>query len=76
MVAEGDVYAAAASLGVTGTKIMPLWADLSTHDGNERLVAAVAADGRAADALALNAGVGVAGPFLEPSLTPTLRCWS
>jgi hypothetical protein len=26
MVAEGDVYAAAASLGVTGRKIMPLWA--------------------------------------------------
>jgi hypothetical protein len=41
-VAEDDVDAAAASLGVTGVKVMPLRADLSTEDGNERLVAAVA----------------------------------
>jgi short-subunit dehydrogenase len=72
MVAEDDVDAAAASLGVTGAKVMPLRADLSTHDGNERLVAAVAADGRAADVLALNAGVGVAGPFLETPIDADL----
>src|SRR6187200_1951354 len=68
MVAENDVDAAAATLGVTGGKVMPLRADLSTYEGNERVIATIAAYGQAVDVLALNAGVGVAGSFLETAL--------
>jgi uncharacterized protein len=38
-------------------------ADLSSHDGVERLWAAVEAGGRPLDAVALNAGIGVNGDF-------------
>ena len=43
-------------------------ADLSTYAGNEDAAAAIAA--RPVDILALNAGFGNGGPFLETSLEP------
>jgi uncharacterized protein len=72
MVAENDVDAAAARLAVAGAKVMPLRADLSTYEGNERVIATVAAYGQAVDVLALNAGVGVAGAFLETPMDADL----
>lgn len=46
-------------------------ADLATFDGVEALVSAIG--GRGVDALALNAGIGVGGPFVQTSLDDDLR---
>ncbi|MDP9206889.1 MAG: SDR family NAD(P)-dependent oxidoreductase, partial [Actinomycetota bacterium] len=62
--AEDDELAAAeASLGGNGSQVRAVRADLSSHDGVERLWAAVEAGGRPLDAVALNAGIGVNGDF-------------
>src|SRR5215211_3751675 len=62
--AEDDELAAAeASLAGDGAQVRAVKADLATHEGVERLWAAVTAGGRPLDAAALNAGVGVNGEF-------------
>jgi short-subunit dehydrogenase len=62
--AEDDELAAAeAGLAATGATVRAVKADLSTYDGVERLLAAVAEGGRPLDAAALNAGIGVNGDF-------------
>jgi len=62
--AEDDELAAAeASLAGNGAEVRAVRADLSSHDGVERLWAAVEAGGRPLDAVALNAGIGVNGDF-------------
>jgi len=62
--AEDDELAAAqASLAGNGGEVRAVMADLSSHDGVERLWAAVDAGGRPLDAVALNAGIGVNGDF-------------
>jgi uncharacterized protein len=62
--AEDDELAAAeASLSGNGVEVRAVRADLSSHDGVERLWAAVEAGGRPLDAVALNAGIGVNGDF-------------
>lgn len=47
--------------------------DLATEAGVEELVRAVADLGRPLDVLALNAGIGVAGPFVGTPLEDDLR---
>ncbi|HVV85585.1 MAG TPA: SDR family NAD(P)-dependent oxidoreductase [Kofleriaceae bacterium] len=47
-------------------------ADLSTREGVEALWTQIQATGRPVDALLLNAGVGVGGPFLETDLEEEL----
>jgi short-subunit dehydrogenase len=64
---------AAEVLSVAGAKAFPVQADLATYEGVEALVAEVERLGRPVDALFLNAGVGVNGPFLETSLEDELR---
>jgi short-subunit dehydrogenase len=55
-----------------GPAVTPLVADLTTHEGNERVVEAVAAQSAPLELLLLNAGVAVGGPFLETPLGPEL----
>ena len=51
------------SLAGPGIQAVPVQADLATFDGVEELHRAIKATGRVPDALAINAGVGVAGDF-------------
>jgi short-subunit dehydrogenase len=67
MVAEDEgVHAAAAELD--GGRAQPLQLDLREFEAVERLWAHVAGAGRPLDAVAINAGVGNAGRFVETSL--------
>jgi uncharacterized protein len=66
VVAENDsIHDAAGELSATGARVRAVEADLSTYDGVERLAAAI---GGAPDVVALNAGVGVGGPFVGTDL--------
>jgi short-subunit dehydrogenase len=56
-----------------GVAVAPVSADLTKRDDVERLAAAVLGSGRPLDAAALNAGVGVGGPFVETDLDAELR---
>ena len=56
-----------------GVAVAPVSADLTMREDVERLAAAVLGSGRPLDAAALNAGVGVGGPFVETDLDAELR---
>jgi short-subunit dehydrogenase len=69
LVAEDrDIERAASELSALGTNCESLVADLATRDGVERVAARFGADRRAPDAIALNAGVGLGGAFLDQDL--------
>ncbi len=70
VVAEDEgIASAAAKLGSPdGSTVESLRADLATYEGNEELCDRIRSGGRPVDALAINAGVGVAGPFAETPL--------
>jgi short-subunit dehydrogenase len=55
-----------------GAVVAPVSVDLTRRADVERLVAAVRGAGRPLDAAALNAGVGVGGPFVETDLDAEL----
>ena len=57
------IGAAASSFAERGIQAVPVRADLATFDGVEELYQAIQAAGRAPEALAINAGVGVGGDF-------------
>ena len=63
--ADGRVDEVARELESTGVRAHGVRADLATRAGREELAGAVEALGRPVDVLALNAGVGVAGPFVD-----------
>jgi len=63
---------AATELRATGAQVEAVRADLTTRDGVERLWARVEASGRPVDAICLNAGIGVGGPFVETDLDKEL----
>ena len=56
-----------------GVNIESVQADLAEYDGVEQLWAAVKASGRPVDAIAINAGVGVGGNFVETDLDEELN---
>jgi short-subunit dehydrogenase len=56
-----------------GADVQSVRVDLATHDGTEQLYAAVRATGRPVDVLALNAGVGQGGRFLDTDLADEAR---
>jgi short-subunit dehydrogenase len=60
---SGDIAEAARLLGAHGVTVDAVQADLSTVEGNERLIAAL--NGRPVDALLANAGQGLGGAFLD-----------
>ncbi len=70
---DPGINTAARELEGLGTRVEPLQVDLADHDGNHKLQSAIEASGRAVDAIALNAGVGVSGPFVETDLTAELN---
>jgi short-subunit dehydrogenase len=64
--------AAADELRGLGAGVMAVPADLRSHEGVETLYRAILATGRPVNAIALNAGVGVGGPFIENDLKDEL----
>jgi short-subunit dehydrogenase len=56
-----------------GATVAPVSVDLTKRADVERLVAAYRGSGRTLDAAALNAGVGVAGPFVDTDLDAELN---
>jgi uncharacterized protein len=68
IVADHGADDAAERLRAGGAAVTALQADLSTFDGNEGVAATILQRSQPVDLLALNAGKGVAGPFLETDL--------
>jgi short-subunit dehydrogenase len=74
VIAEDDgIVAAADEFRAFGARVEAFQADLATFDGVESVCQQIIAAGRPVDALALNAGVGVGGPFLESALEEDLN---
>ncbi len=69
---DAGIAEAAQAFEQAGARVESVQADLATFDGNEKLVERVRSLGRPVDALALNAGVGVGGPFIETDLKADL----
>jgi uncharacterized protein len=67
------IEAAAETLRSLGAKVSTVRADLATYEGVESLYARIRAEGRPVDAIAINAGVGVGGAFLDTSLDEELN---
>ena len=70
---DAELDTAAGELATTGAAVQEIVADLATPDGAERVVAAIAATGRPVDALALNAGAGNGGAFIDIPLEDEQR---
>jgi len=66
---DAAIHDVAGQLG--GVSVEAVQADLATPEGCDELASRL--EGRAVDALVLNAGVGVGGPFLETSLEAELK---
>ncbi len=71
--AERNVDEAVKKLDLDGANVFPVEQDLSRPEGCEALYQAIIDTHRPVDALLLNAGVGVGGPFLETSLEKELQ---
>jgi short-subunit dehydrogenase len=69
---DGALESAAAELRTTGAAVTTVTADLRNYDEVEKLYQAIMATGRPLDAVALNAGVGKGGAFLETELADEL----
>jgi short-subunit dehydrogenase len=65
---DAAITDAATELRATGASVETVRADLATKDGVDCVVEQVVADGRPLAAIAINAGVGVSGPFVETEL--------
>ena len=70
LIASGSdaIRQAAQELEVLGAQVQPVEVNLAEHEGTHQLISAIEAAGRPVDAIALNAGVGVSGPFIETEL--------
>lgn len=70
MIAAGGegIHKAAADLEALGAQVSPVQVNLAEHEGTHQLISAIQAAGRPVDAIALNAGVGVSGRFVETDL--------
>jgi uncharacterized protein len=72
--AEDDgIEAAADKLRGSGADVLPVKTDLRKHEEVERLFAAITAHGRPIDAVALNAGIGQGGAFVDIDLADDLE---
>jgi short-subunit dehydrogenase len=69
---DAELAAAEAELTAAGARVQAVQADLRDRAGVEAVHAAIRDAGRPVDALALNAGVGQGGAFLEQSLDDIL----
>jgi short-subunit dehydrogenase len=73
IVAEDEGVADAARRLSNGNQVESLRADLATYEGVEALCESIRSSGRTPDAVAINAGVGVSGPFAESDLNAQLN---
>jgi short-subunit dehydrogenase len=74
VVAEDDeIEGAAQQLRVSGTNVESAQIDLATFDGVEELYQRIESSGYPLYAVAINAGVGVGGPFIKTSLEDELN---
>jgi uncharacterized protein len=64
---------AAQEIQKLGTNVETVQADLANHEGVHKLLSAIQSSGRPVDAVAINAGVGVSGRFVETDLHEELN---
>ncbi|HEX4809191.1 MAG TPA: SDR family NAD(P)-dependent oxidoreductase [Bryobacteraceae bacterium] len=67
------VQTAARDLRALGAEVQPVQVNLADHDGTHQLLAAIGSAGRPVDAVAINAGVGVSGRFIETDLAAEMN---
>jgi short-subunit dehydrogenase len=70
---EPAIHEAAAELASSGRVVVPVQVDLGTADGVEELHRRARDQGRTADAVALNAGIGVNGRFDQTPVEADLQ---
>ena len=70
---DARLDAAAGAIHAEGSAVESVRVDLATREGVDELVARIRAQGRPVDAIAINAGIGVGGPFVETDLEAELR---
>lgn len=69
IVSSGDrINTAAQEIQSFGANVEAVQADLATHEGVHKLLSSIKSSGRPVDAIAINAGVGVSGRFVETDL--------
>lgn len=71
--ASDRIGTAAEEIQMLGATVETVQADLATHEGVHKLLSAIQLSGRAVDAAAINAGVGVSGRFVETDLGEELN---
>lgn len=72
--AEGSgINDAARQLETLGAQVEPVQVNLAEHEGTHQLLAAIENAGRPVDAVAINAGVGVSGRFIETDLAAEMN---
>ena len=70
---DNGLQSASKDIEALGANVHVVQADLAKHDGIHQLQSAIQASGRPVDAVALNAGVGVSGKFVETDLAAELN---
>lgn len=70
---DADLDGARQVLEGLGARVIAVRTDLATREGVDELWSAISGAGRPLDAIALNAGVGNAGPFVDTALDDDLR---
>ena len=68
-----SIQAAASELAGLGAQVLPVRVDLAAHDGVHQLQSEIERAGRPVDAIAINAGVGVSGPFADTDLAAEMN---
>lgn len=70
---NAEIHHTAKALETVDAKVTPVQVDLATPEGVDELYTAIKAQDRPLDAIAINAGVGVSGGFLETDLQDELN---
>lgn len=74
VIADSDaINTAARNFEALGVQVQALEADLAKHEGMHQLQSTIEATGRPVDAIAINAGVGVSGAFVDTDLAEELN---
>jgi uncharacterized protein len=68
-----SIHEAASTLRAMGAMVETVEADLATYDGVELLYQRIQSMSRPVEAIAINAGIGVGGPFIQTDLESELK---
>ena len=72
--ASGEsIHTAAIDLQANGVQVKAVQVDLADHEGIHKLIHAIQSAGRPVDAVAINAGIGVSGRFVETDLADEMK---